>query len=153
MGTVLSAYTFKSVREKEGKLLIIQCTSTLICSLLRSRLGSSRNALPPPPGSALRDEPKKRLRRRLFNMWCHFFSVPPKLNINLGSSVSSVSDPDVSGMSDKGPAEKDTQQKAAKEDADDSHSEGNKNTAFSIGHFLVALSLILKARLGAKCLL
>ena len=148
MGTVLSAYTFKSVREKEGKLLIIQCTSTLICSLLRSRLGSSRNALPPPPGSAFRDEPKKRLRRRLFNMWCHFFSVPPKLNINLGSSVSSVSDPDVSGMSDK-----DTQQKAAKEDADDSHSEGNKNTAFSIGHFLVALSLILKARLGAKFLL
>ena len=83
------------------------------------------------------------------------FSVPPKLDINLGSSVSSVSDPDISGMSDKEPAKKGTQQKAAKKDADESHSEGTrtKNTAFSNWHFQVALSLIMKARPSAKFLL
>lgn len=57
------------------------------------------------------------------------FAVPPKLNLDLGSSVSSVSDPDLSGMSDKEPAKKDSQQKAGKPDkpvkpTDGSQSEG-----------------------------
>lgn len=84
-----------------------------------------------------------------------FFSVPPKLDINLGSSVSSVSDPDISGMSDKEPAKKGTQQKAAKKDADKSHSEGtrSKNAAFSKCYFQVALSLIIRAKTSAKFLL
>ena len=42
-----------------------------------------------------------------------YFLVPPKLDIDLGSSVSSVSDPDISGMSDKEPAKKVVQQKSA----------------------------------------
>ena len=69
--------------------------------------------------------------------------------------MSSVSDPDISGMSDKEPAKKGTQQKAAKKDADERHSEGtrSKNTAFSKCHFQVALSLIMKARPSAKFLL
>ena len=58
-----------------------------------------------------------------------FFSVPPKLNVDLGSSVSSVSDPDISGISDKEPATKDGQRKSAKPDEpvkpdDESESEG-----------------------------
>ena len=58
-----------------------------------------------------------------------FFSAPPKLDLDLGSSVSSVSDPDLSGMSDKDTAKKGHQQKADKQDepakpADESQSEG-----------------------------
>ena len=58
-----------------------------------------------------------------------FFSVPPKLHIDLGSSVSSVSDPDLSGASDKENAKKGQQQKAGEPDepvkpADGSQSEG-----------------------------
>lgn len=66
-------------------------------------------------------------------------SVPPKLDIDLGSTVSSVSDPDISGMSDKEPAKKDGQRKAAKpaepvKPADESQSEGK---ATSLKLFLV----------------
>ena len=58
-----------------------------------------------------------------------FFSAPPKLDLDLGSSVSSVSDPDLSGASDKDNTKKGQQQKAGKlgepvKPADGSQSEG-----------------------------
>ena len=58
-----------------------------------------------------------------------FFSVPPKLDLDLGSTVSSVSDPEISGASDKDTAKKGQEQKAGKQDepakpADGSQSEG-----------------------------
>ena len=58
-----------------------------------------------------------------------FFSAPPKLDLDLGSSVSSVSDPDLSAASDKDTTKKGQQQKAGKLDepvkpADGSQSEG-----------------------------
>ena len=72
---------------------------------------------------------------------CCFFPVPPKLTLDLGSSVSSVSEPDLSGMSDKEPkepAKKDDGQKADKQDepakpGDGSQSEG-KNKLKELTH-------------------
>ena len=66
-----------------------------------------------------------------------YFLVPPKLDIDLGSSVSSVSDPDISGMSDKEPAKKDDQQKAAHaaepaKPGDESQSEGTVSSYVSL---------------------
>jgi len=65
-----------------------------------------------------------------------YFLVPPKLDIDLGSSVSSVSDPDISGMSDKEPAKKDDQRKAARatepvKPGDESQSEGKMSSYVS----------------------
>lgn len=58
-----------------------------------------------------------------------FFSAPPKLDLDLGSTVSSVSDPDLSGASNKDTAKKGQQQEAGKlneptKPADGSQSEG-----------------------------
>ena len=66
-----------------------------------------------------------------------YFLVPPKLDIDLGSSVSSVSDPDISGMSDKEPAKKDDQRKAAHvaepaKPGDESQSEGKVSSYVSL---------------------
>lgn len=66
-----------------------------------------------------------------------YFLVPPKLDIDLGSSVSSVSDPDISGMSDKEPAKKDDQRKAAHaaepvKPGDESQSEGRVSSYVSL---------------------
>ena len=59
------------------------------------------------------------------------------MKLDLGSPVSSVSDPDLSGVSDNEPAKKDGKQKSAKPDepvkpADGSQSEGRSNFSLSV---------------------
>ena len=73
-------------------------------------------------------------------------SGPPKLEIHLGSSVSSVSDPDVSGMSNSESAKRQKQVKAAKPDenatpADENESDGRKLINLSL---LESLSKVLR---------
>ena len=65
-----------------------------------------------------------------------FFSATPKLNFELGSPVSSVSDPDLSGISDNEPAKKGSGKKSDKPEepvkpAGGSQSEGKVNRYIS----------------------
>ena len=58
----------------------------------------------------------------LFCFVCLLSSGPPKLDLDLGSSVSSVSDPDVSGVSDEEPVKKRDKQVSVVKQEEDSKS-------------------------------
>ena len=107
------------------------------------RKGARGREGPPYFKTKLRPEDPNFVLRRLnptcFNIivFIAYFLVPPKLDIDLGSSVSSVSDPDISGMSDKEPAKKDDQRKDAHaaepaKPGDESQSEGKVSSYVSL---------------------
>ena len=74
----------------------------------------------------------------LLLIWKSLFSVPSK-NFDLGSSVSSVSDPELSGMSDKEPIDKDARQKPDQH-RDESDSEGELKKKIELSNFRVPSS-------------